>query len=83
MVFIIGGISALLSATIDMLIGGWVLQGSGAAVCMTMGQVIAEFIGWRGNIGIMVMGVLLIEVSPFYLSTNRGVVSLCSFDRHH
>ena len=30
----------LLSTTIDMLIGFWVLQGAGAAACMTMGQVI-------------------------------------------
>ena len=83
-----------------MLIGFWVLQGAGAAACMTMGQVIvndvyqgteaackisivssalaivpalgfafggviAEFIGWRGSIGIMVMGALLIAVMSY------------------
>ena len=100
MVFIIGGISALLSATIDMLIGFRILQGAGAAACMTMGRVIvndvyqgaeaarklsivssaqaivpaigsafggviAEFIIYRGSIGIMVMGGLLITVMSY------------------
>ena len=99
-IFIIGGIGALLSTTIDMLIGFRILQGAGAAACMTMGRVIvndvyqgteaarklsivssaqaivpalgfafggviAEFIGWRGSIGIMVMGALLIAVMSF------------------
>ncbi|MGB2456936.1 MAG: MFS transporter [Candidatus Puniceispirillaceae bacterium] len=99
-IFIIGGIGALLSTTIDMLIGFRVLQGAGAAACMTMGRVIvndvyqgteaarklsivssaqaivpalgfafggaiAEFIGWRGSIGIMVMGALLIAVMSY------------------
>ena len=39
-IFIIGGIGALLSTIIDMLIGSWVLQGAGAAACMTIGRVI-------------------------------------------
>ena len=99
-VFIIGGIGALLSTTIDMLIGFRILQGAGAAACMTMGRVIvndvyqgaeaarklsivssaqaivpaigfafggviAEFIGWRGSIGIMAMGGLLIAVMSY------------------
>jgi len=99
-IFIIGGIGALLSTTIDMLIGFRILQGAGAAACMTMGRVIvndvyqgseaarklsivssaqaivpalgfafggviAEFIGWRGSIGIMVMGALLIAVMSY------------------
>ena len=99
-IFILGGIGALLSPTIDMLIGFRVLQGAGAAACMTMGRVIvndvyqgseaarklsivssaqaivpalgfafggviAEFIGWRGSIGIMVMGALLIAVMSY------------------
>jgi DHA1 family bicyclomycin/chloramphenicol resistance-like MFS transporter len=99
-IFIIGGIGALLSTTIDMLIGFRILQGAGAAACMTMGWVIvndvyqgsetarklsivssaqailpalgfafggviAEFIGWRGSIGIMVMGALLIVVMSY------------------
>jgi len=99
-IFIIGGIGALLSTTIDMLIGFQILQGAGAASCMTMGRVIvnevyqgseaarklsivssaqaivpalgfafggviAEFIGWRGSIGIMVMGALLIAVMSY------------------
>lgn len=99
-IFIIGGIGALLSTTIDMLIGFRVLQGAGAAACMTMGRVIvndvyqgseaarklsivssaqaivpalgfafggviAEFIDWRGSIGIMVMGALLIAVMSY------------------
>ena len=99
-IFIIGGIGALLSTTIDVLIGFRVLQGAGAAACMTMarvivndvyqgseaarklsivssaqaivpalgfafGGVIAEFIGWRGSIGIMVMGALLIAVMSY------------------
>ena len=37
-VFIIGGIGALLSTTIDMLIGFRILQGADAAACMTMGR---------------------------------------------
>ena len=100
LIFIIGGIGALLSTTIDMLIGFRILQGAGAAACMTMGRVIvndvyqgseaarklsivssaqaivpalgfafggviAEFIGWRGSIGIMVMGALLIAVMSY------------------
>ena len=99
-IFIIGGIGALLSTTIDMLIGFRILQGAGAAACMTMGRVIvndvyqgteaarklsivssaqaivpalgfafggliAEFIGWRGSIGIMVMDALLIAVMSY------------------
>jgi MFS transporter, DHA1 family, multidrug resistance protein len=99
-IFIIGGIGALLSMTIDMLIGFRVLQGASAAACMTMGRVIvtdvyqgseaarklsivssaqaivpalgfafggviAEFIDWRGSIGIMVMGALLIAVMSY------------------
>ena len=99
-ILIIGGIGALLSTTIDMLIGFQILQGAGAASCMTMGRVIvndvyqgseaarklsivssaqaivpalgfafggviAEFIGWRGSIGIMVMGALLIAVMSY------------------
>ncbi|MGB0584151.1 MAG: MFS transporter [Candidatus Puniceispirillaceae bacterium] len=99
-IFIIGGIGALLSTTIDMLIGFRVLQGAGAAACMTMGRVIvndvcqrteaarklsivssaqaivpaigfafggviAEFIGWRGSIGIMAMGGLLLAVMSY------------------
>jgi len=99
-IFIIGGIGALLSTTIDMLIGFRILQGTGAAACMTMGRVIvndvyqgseaarklsivscaqaivpalgfafggviAESIGWRGSIGIMVMGALLIAVMSY------------------
>ena len=99
-IFIVGGIGALLSTTIDMLIGFRILQGAGAAACMTMGRVIvndvyqgaeaarklsivssaqaivpaigfafggviAEFIGWRGNIGIMAMGGLLIAVMSY------------------
>lgn len=102
MIFIIGGISVLLSITIDMLNGFRILQGVGAKVCMTMGQVfvndvyqgteaacklsivssaqaivpvlgftlggvIAEFIGWRGSIGIMVMGALLIAGMSYLL----------------
>ena len=99
-IFIIGGIGALLSTTIDMLIGFRILQGAGAAACMKMGRVIvndvyqgaeaarklsivssaqaivpalgfafggviAEFIGWRGSIGITVMGALLIAVMSY------------------
>jgi DHA1 family bicyclomycin/chloramphenicol resistance-like MFS transporter len=99
-IFIIGGIGALLSTTIDMLIGFRILQGAGAAACMTMGRVIvndvyqgseaarklsivssaqaivpalgfafggviAEFIGWRGSIGVMVIGALLIAVMSY------------------
>jgi DHA1 family bicyclomycin/chloramphenicol resistance-like MFS transporter len=99
-IFIMGGIGALLSTTIDMLIGFWILQGAGAAACMTTGRVIvndfyqgteaarklsivssvqaivpalgfafggviAEFIGWRGSSGIMVMGALLIAVMSY------------------
>ena len=41
-IFIIGGIGALLSTTIDMLIGFRILQGAGAAACMTMGRVIVN-----------------------------------------
>ena len=106
-IFIIGGIGALLSTTIDMLIGFRILQGAGAAACMTMGRVIvndvyqgteaarklsivssaqaivpalgfafggliAEFIGWRGSIGIMVMGALLIAVmSHLFIDESR------------
>jgi MFS family permease len=99
-IFIIGGIGALLPTTIDMLIGVRILQGAGAAACMTMGWVIvndcyqrseaarklsivssalaivpahgfafgggiAKFIGWRGSIGIMAMGALLIAVMSY------------------
>ena len=99
-IFIVGGIGALLSTTIDMLIGFRILQGAGAAACVTMGRVIvndvyqgaeaarklsivssaqaivpaigfafggvvAEFIGWRGSISIMVMGGLLIAVMSY------------------
>ena len=99
-IFIVGGIGALLSTTIDMLIGFRILQGAGAAACMTMGRVIvndvyqgaeaarklsivssaqaivpaigfafggviAEFIGWRGSIGIMAMGGLLVAVMSY------------------
>jgi DHA1 family bicyclomycin/chloramphenicol resistance-like MFS transporter len=99
-IFIIGGIGVLLSTTIDMLIGFRILQGTGAAACMTMGRVIvsdvyqgseaarklsivssaqaivpalgfafggviAEFIGWRGSVGTMVMGALLIAVMSY------------------
>ena len=99
-IFIVGGIGALLSTTIDMLIGFRILQGAGAAACMTMGRVIvndvyqgaeaarklsvvisaqaiapaigfafggviAECIGWRGSIGIMAMGGLLIAVMSY------------------
>ena len=39
-IFIIGGIGALLLTTIDLLIGFRVLQGAGAGACMTMGRVI-------------------------------------------
>ncbi|MAB03041.1 MAG: hypothetical protein CL688_00330 [Candidatus Puniceispirillum sp.] len=98
---------SLLLTTIDILIGFWVLQGAGAAACMTMGQVIvndvyqgteaackisivssvlaivpafefafggviAEFIGRRGSIGIMVMGALLIAVmSDLFIDESR------------
>ena len=90
-IFIVGGIGALLSTTIELLSGFPILQGSGAAACMTMRRVIAndvyqgaeaarklsivssaqaivptigfafggvnaEFISWRGSIGIMAMG---------------------------
>ena len=41
-IFIVGGIGALLSTTIDMLIGFRILQGAGAAACMTMGRVIVK-----------------------------------------
>ena len=41
-IFVIGGIGALLSTTIDMLIGFRILQGAGAAACMTMGRVIVN-----------------------------------------
>ena len=41
-IFIVGGIGALLSTTIDMLIGFRILQGVGAAACMTMGRVIVN-----------------------------------------
>ena len=41
-IFIVGGIGALLSTTIDMLIGFRILQGAGAAACMTMGRVIVN-----------------------------------------
>ena len=41
-IFIVGGIGALLSTTIDMLIGLRILQGEGAAACMTMGRVIVN-----------------------------------------
>jgi len=99
-IFIVGGIGTLLSTTIDMLIGFRILQGAGAAACMTMGRlivndvyqgaeaarklsvvssaqaiapaigfafggVIAECIGWRGSIGIMAMGGLLIAVMSY------------------
>ena len=109
-IFAIGGVGALLSTTIDMLIGFRILQGAGAAACMTMGRVIvndvyqgaeaarklsivssaqaivpalgfafggviAEFIGWRGSIGIMVMGALLIAVVSYLFidESRRGV----------
>lgn len=99
-IFAVGGFGALLSGDIDMLIWFRILQGVGAAACMTMGRVIvndvykgaeaarklsivssaqaivpalsfafggviAEFIGWRGSIGIMVMGALLITVTSY------------------
>ena len=100
-------IGALLSTTIDMLIGFRILQGAGAAACVTMGRVIvndvyqgaeaarklsivssaqaivpaigfafggviAEFIGWRGSIGIMAMGGLLIAVmSHLFVDESR------------
>ena len=41
-IFIVGGIGALLSTTIDMLIGFRILPGAGAAACMTMGRVIVN-----------------------------------------
>ena len=41
-IFIVGGIGALLSTTIDMLIGFRTLQGAGTAACMTMGRVIVN-----------------------------------------
>ncbi|MDA9193690.1 MFS transporter [Alphaproteobacteria bacterium] len=41
-IFIVGGIGTLLSTTIDMLIGFRILQGAGAAACMTMGRVIVN-----------------------------------------
>ena len=41
-IFIVGSIGALLSTAIDMLIGFRVLQGAGAAACMTMGRVIVN-----------------------------------------
>ena len=41
-IFIIGGIGALLSTIIDMLIGFRIAQGAGAAACMTMGWVIVN-----------------------------------------
>ena len=107
MIFIIGSIGALLSTTIDTLIGFRSLQGAGAAACMTMGRVIvndvdegaegvrklsilssaqaivppigfafggmiAEFVGWRGSIGIMAMGGLLIAVmSDLFIDESR------------
>ena len=99
-IFIIVGIGALLSTTIDMLIGIWILQGAGAAAFMTMvrvivndvyqrseaarkppivssayaivpalgfafGGVIAKLNCWRGSIGIMVMGALLIAAISY------------------
>ena len=107
-IFIVGGIGALLSTTIDMLIGFRTLQGAGTAAYMTMGRVIvndvyqgveaartlsivssaqaivppiefafggviAEFIGWRGGIGIMAMGGLLIAfMSYLFVGESRS-----------
>ena len=119
-IFIIGGVGARLSTTIDMLIGFRILQGAGAAACMTMGRVIvndvyqgteaarklsivssaqaivpaigfafggvvAEFIGWRGSIGIMAMGGAMpyafdrmgigpLEYGLFFASTSIGYI---------
>ena len=108
-VFGVGGVGAMLAPNIEMLIGLRILQGIGAAACMTMGRVIvndsfdgaeaarkmsvvssaqaivpllgfgfggviAEFIGWRGSIGIMVLGALSIGVlsSLYVTETRRG-----------
>jgi len=95
LVFGVGGLGSMLAANIEMLILLRVIQGVGAAACMTMGRVmisdsfvgveaarkmsvvssaqaivpllgfafggvIAEFIGWRGSIAIMVAGAVLI-----------------------
>ncbi|MEK9850897.1 MAG: MFS transporter, partial [Candidatus Puniceispirillum sp.] len=95
LVFGVGGLGSMLAANIEMLILLRVIQGVGAAACMTMGRVmisdsfvgveaarkmsvvssaqaivpllgfafggvIAEFIGWRGSIAIMVAGAALI-----------------------
>ena len=94
-VFSLGGVGAMLAASVEQLVGFRVLQGAGAAACLTMGRVIindsfegadaarkmsivssaqaivpllgfafggliAEFIGWRGSIAIMVLGGFLI-----------------------
>ena len=94
-VFSLGGVGAMLAGSVSQLVGFRILQGVGAAACLTMGRVIvsdsfegadaarkmsivssaqaivpllgfgfggviAEFIGWRGSIAIMVFGGLLI-----------------------
>ncbi len=106
-IFGIGGVGVLLSSTIDMLVGFRIVQGLGAAACMTMGRVIvsdsytgtdaarklsivssaqavvpllgfafggviAEFIGWRGSVIIMILGsVLIIALAYVYVAESR------------
>ncbi len=109
-IFGVGGVGAMLATNIEMLIVLRIVQGAGAAACMTMGRVIvndsfegaeaarkmsvissaqaivpllgfgfggviAEFIGWRGSIAIMVFGAILIGVlsSLYVAETRRGV----------
>ena len=111
-VFSLGGVGAMLAASVEQLVGFRVLQGVGAAACLTMGQVIvndsfegadaarkmsivssaqaivpllgfgfggviAEFIGWRGSIAIMVFGGLLILWLAARLIADRGRASRC------
>ena len=107
--FSLGGVGAMLAASVGHLVGFRVLQGVGAAACLTMGRVIvndsfegadaarkmsivssaqaivpmlgfgfggviAEFIGWRGSIAIMVFGGLMILwlAARFIAESRRG-----------
>jgi MFS family permease len=106
-VFSLGGLGAMLASSVSQLVGFRILQGVGAAACLTMGRVIvndsfegadaarkmsivssaqaivpllgfgfggviAEFIGWRGSIAIMVFGgVLILWLAARFIAESR------------
>ena len=53
------------------------------ALGFAFGGEIAEFIGWRGSIGIMVMSALLFPVMSYLFIDESRRDELCSFERHH